>query len=225
VVNVTIVNIKLTAYNGAVMKTQPAPRRTYHHGALKSALILEAAKLVERRKDVTFTIRDLAARLGVSHSAAYRHFRDKRTILAAVAEQGFRLLHLRLAEAEQGREARPGECLREKGIVYVMFALENPGYFRAMFHSELSDKSQYPTLQQAAHAAFQSLATTIDARRSLQPLAGGSTEQLSIKAWAQVHGLACLLVDGQLPQLAQARGRRKEERARLAQAIGEILAS
>jgi AcrR family transcriptional regulator len=207
----------------AVMKMQSAPRGTYHHGDLKNALILEAAKLVERRKDVTFTIRDLAACLGVSHSAAYRHFKDKKTILAAVAEQGFRLLHAGLAAAEAGLEDRPRECLRGKGVAYVLFAVDNPGYFRAMFHSELSDERQHPTLQQAAHAAFQSLATTIEACRALQQRLGGSTEQLSIKAWAQVHGLSCLLVDGQLPQLTPVSGGRKEKRERLAHAIADIL--
>ena len=68
---------------------QSAPTR-YHHGDLGNACIAAALDLIRHEGIEAVTLRAVAQRIGVSRSAPYRHFIDKRALLAACAERGFR---------------------------------------------------------------------------------------------------------------------------------------
>lgn len=74
-------------------------RRTYHHGNLRAALVETAVRLVQREGIEALSLRSVARLAGVSAAAPYRHFADKRALLAAVAEEGFRLLASALRDA------------------------------------------------------------------------------------------------------------------------------
>jgi AcrR family transcriptional regulator len=206
------------------MPKKPPHRSTYHHGDLRNALIKESALLIERRQDVEFTIRDLAQRLGISHSAAYRHFRDKTAILAALAEQGFGLLAERLAGVDAAHGASARELLGNKGLAYVQFAMDKPGYFRAMFYRDLGDRTAYPGLQEAAETAFQSLVATVATGHKKKHKDPAAVRISAIRAWALAHGLACLLLDGQVPELTHSKGRARDKK-KLAAVLVSVLAS
>src|ERR1700756_4893606 len=62
---------------------------SYHHGDLHAALVKAAAAEVERGGYENLSLRELAESLGVSRTAPYRHFADRRALLAAVAADGF----------------------------------------------------------------------------------------------------------------------------------------
>ena len=81
------------------------PRRPYHHGNLRRALLDEALATIRNEGVSGLTLREIGARLGVSRTALYRHFADKRALLTAVATEGFRTLRLELIKAwdEGGR--------------------------------------------------------------------------------------------------------------------------
>ena len=68
-------------------RTTKSARRpkTYHHGALPAALMEVAKELIAERGLDGFTLREVARRVGVTHVAAYRHYADRRALLAAVA--------------------------------------------------------------------------------------------------------------------------------------------
>ena len=78
--------------------TRPArkPNRPYHHGNLRRALLDEAVATIRAEGVDGLTLREIGARLGVSRTALYRHFADKRALLAAVATEGFRTLRQQL---------------------------------------------------------------------------------------------------------------------------------
>jgi AcrR family transcriptional regulator len=65
----------------------------YHHGNLRRALVEATGKLVDSRGTDGFTLRAAAKLAGVSDGAPYHHFADKDALLAAVAEEGFVMLH------------------------------------------------------------------------------------------------------------------------------------
>ena len=67
-------------------------------GGLRRDLIDAARELVEASGTQGLSLREIARRTDVSHSAPYRHFADKEELLAAVAEQGFRSLTERVIE-------------------------------------------------------------------------------------------------------------------------------
>src|SRR5918997_6258843 len=93
------------------------PRRTYHHGNLRRALLDEALATIRAEGVEGVTLRDIGARLGVSRTALYRHFADKRALLTAVATEGFRMLRERLVSAwEECGRGPPGS--QAMGVAY-----------------------------------------------------------------------------------------------------------
>src|SRR5215213_6532359 len=94
-----------------------AGRDGYHHGDLRNAFMRAALALVEQRGVNGFSMREAAREIGVSPSAAYRHFQDKDALLAALAEEG----DARMAAAMRaaGREARAGR----EGVTAVIAEL------------------------------------------------------------------------------------------------------
>lgn len=138
------------------------------------------------------TLREVARKAGVSHGAPYRHFPSLDHLLAAVARQGFR----ELGAALDSRSAA------EKGEAYVRFALARPALFRLMFSRKL------PGVGEAARAVYASLVEALRAQRDI-----ADPERAAAAAWALVHGLSTLVLDGQLDQLAARTGREGLARA------------
>jgi AcrR family transcriptional regulator len=71
----------------------------YHHGDLRGVLIAVATELLAEEGVHTLSLRKIAQKAGVSHNAPYMHFADKEAVLAAIAEEGFRLLSETVREA------------------------------------------------------------------------------------------------------------------------------
>ena len=81
-----------------------APRRGYHHGNLREALIQAALDLIAEKGPAGFTFVDAARAAGVSPAAPYRHFRDRDELMAGVAQRGFEQFEAALARAwDDGR--------------------------------------------------------------------------------------------------------------------------
>lgn len=143
---------------------------TYHHGNLRVALLRSASKLLEKKGISGLSLREVARRARVSHNAPYRHFPDRESLLAALADQGF-------AELGERLKAYAG---REKAEAYVRFALENPQRFRLMSRGGEAASRAYLAL---VHA----LSEQADARQA---------RAVAAAAWSLAHGLAHLILDG-----------------------------
>src|SRR5918995_5925004 len=107
-------------------------RRAYHHGNLRRGLLDEALATIRADGVDGLTLRQIGSRLGVSRTALYRHFADKRALLTAVATEGFRTLRQQLISAwEDGGRSPVGS--QAMGAAYVRFAVANPSHYRVMF--------------------------------------------------------------------------------------------
>ena len=180
------------------MSTSRRHKTGYHHGDLPVALLRGAGRLLEKKGVEALSLRALARLAGVSHAAPYRHFRDRESLLAALATQGFE----RFAQALEQGHASGG--LRGRGEAYIRFALANPQRFRLMFAGELAIH-RHPALREAASRAFSGLAGALS-----QHLSGMPSADASIAAWALVHGLANLLLQERIAS-AMRGGRSDEE--------------
>jgi AcrR family transcriptional regulator len=168
----------------------------YHHGDLRRALVEAAFGLLEERGPQGITLREAARRAGVTHAAPYRHFADKEALLAAVAEEGFHLLRSEVTRALEGAE--PTEQLELIGVAYVRFAREHPSQFRVMFGAEIGDKRRYPSLMEADSAVFNVLVAAIEVAQQHGQLGPGNPARLGMVQWSMLHGVAALVIDGQL---------------------------
>ena len=162
--------------------------RSYRHGNLRCAIGRRPGEFGRKRVAGGWTAR-AARRVGVSATAAYRHFTNKEDLLASVAAQGFHELAEAMQNGTQAHSPHPGgSCLYE-------FADQNRGLFRLMFGPVLAERSKYPALQ-AASAGVEAMLVRGVADIDPRPL---NDNQAAMAAWGLVHGLAHLIVDGFFP--------------------------
>lgn len=167
--------------------------RAYHHGDLQRALLDAAMRLLGARPDGDIGLREVARATGVSATAVYRHFPDKDALMAALAARGF----AELAETQRAaasRHAHPGAAFRAIGQAYVHFAVAHPALFGVM--------ARYMRTASAPGEADNPAARLLE--EQVAALAGPAADPMQLRvtalqAWALVHGLAVLILGGQIP--------------------------
>ena len=173
--------------------------KRYHHGDLRNELIRAGLALLAAEGIAGLDLRKVARAAGVSHAAPYRHFADKQALLAAIAEDGFYQLAERMDAAIRQAPTNAAEQLEQLAHAYVRFALDHPAHMREMFSGLTVERAAYPSLHAAAKQAFQHVVQVIERGQAQQQIAPGEPADLSMVAWAQIHGIAMLLIEDQLP--------------------------
>ncbi len=169
-----------------------SPRRGYHHGNLREALIQAAQELIGAKGPAGFTIAEAARLAGVSPAAPYRHFRDAESLLAEVATRGFEAFRTRLAAALDSAPADPPRAAETVGRAYLAFAREEPAFYAAMFEARIA-RDPYPDLQAAGDRAFgvlRALADRLSAAARIQPRPPAL--MIALHIWSTSHGIASL---------------------------------
>lgn len=169
--------------------------KTYHHGDLRASLLSSALDLIREVGAGGFTLREVARRSGVSHTAPYRHFRDKEELTAAIAEEGFAMLGKEMIRAGKS-EGSARERLIAGGRAYVAFALKRQEHFKVMFATDL-DAKRHPAARKAAEEAFAGLLALVQACQESGQIRAGDTRTLARIAWSQVHGISALAIGRQ----------------------------
>jgi AcrR family transcriptional regulator len=171
---------------------------TYHHGDLRAALLKVAAAEIERVGYESLSLRELAEKLGVSRAAPYRHFADRRALLAALAAGGFDELTAIHRKAAAGGKT-PLARLVAAGRDYLAFAAEQPQMFRLMFVSDLLGGNKLPpdpALIKAAgesYVVFEGLvAATLDNPDD------GAIKATAIAIMSSTYGFALLRMNNRL---------------------------
>lgn len=174
---------------------RPAEERpSYHHGDLRRALLDEMAVVVREDGVDAVSLRALARRVGVAPSAAFRHFKDKRALFTAFATEALAGLVAKVREMQAA--APPGDKQFEAiGRAYITFAREDPGRFRAMCRRELIDVND-PDYRAGGETMDQLVFETLStiAPHTVKPTK--ESDGRGLLAWAAVHGLVTLALDG-----------------------------
>jgi AcrR family transcriptional regulator len=171
------------------------PRDRYHHGDLRRALLDEALRTIHHDGVEALTLRTIGRALGVSRTALYRHFADKRALLSAVATEGFRMMRARLLEAWHSGGVRE---FNDMGVAYIRFAMANSSHYRVMFGGFVDDGPRDQELTRESTAAFQALVDAIVSLQKDGAVRKDDPLQLARFIWATVHGVSMLIIDGQL---------------------------
>jgi AcrR family transcriptional regulator len=170
---------------------------SYHHGDLRAAVLRRAVEVIATEGPYQFSLRSLAADIGVSHTAPRHHFGDRQGVLNAIAAEGFAGLAESLDAA-----AREGGTFLDQGVAYVGYAVAHPAHFQVMFTPSLLDEDD-ERLAAARSATFAVL------RAGVESMSGSSGAEDAgaavVAAWALVHGIATLGLTGNL-DASQLRG-------------------
>jgi AcrR family transcriptional regulator len=171
---------------------------SYHHGDLRAALVKAAAAEIERTGYENLSLRELAESLGVSRAAPYRHFADRRALLAAVAAEGFDRMTAIHRNASASAKT-PLTRLAAAGRGYLAFAAERPQLFRLMFVSDLLGDGPVPPdpglikTANESYFVFEDLvAATIDDADA------GAVKAAAIAIMSASYGFALLRMSGRL---------------------------
>jgi len=185
--------------------TVPETTRPYHHGHLRRALLDAALQLLIEQNLAGLTLRSVARRAGVSEAAPYHHFTSKAALVEALVVETLQQLAQTLQEAAQATAGTPLDQLMAIGVAYVCFAVEHRASFQILYRPELrhlarplpdADGTACSPIDQAGRAAYQVLLDAIKACQQAGVVVAGDPLPLALTAWATVHGLAQLLLDG-----------------------------
>src|SRR5580700_11226420 len=127
-------------------KAAAVKTRAYHHGDLKNALVVAALELIAAKGARALSLREVARSIGVSHASTYRHFPNKESVLATIAEQGFEKLTRAMEAAARPHAGDPLEMLQATGVAYVDFGVAHPHHLQVMFGDLITHHEIYPAL-------------------------------------------------------------------------------
>ncbi|GLC26813.1 TetR/AcrR family transcriptional regulator [Roseisolibacter agri] len=187
--------------------------RAYHHGDLRPALIRAALTLLRTEGPEALTLRGVARAAGVSQTAPYRHFADRRELVAAVAEDGFRRMREAMLEAARSAEGPAG--FRQVAFAYVRFAHAHPAEYRVMFGPEVARHADFPDLRAESHGILGFVAEGIGALQTAGLVGPGDPAIMAVALWSMLHGLVMLSLDGQTAGVAPSLEALVEETTRL----------
>jgi len=172
-------------------------RQTYHHGNLREALIKAGMRAVAEDGPDGFSLREVAMRAGVTAPAVYRHFKDKDELLAAVAGECADRLAATVTEAVAREGGNSLARFRAVGIAYVQFAVAHPEHFRALTVPGLSARLP-PDKSAEMDAWHDQQRRDLEAGQHAGEIADMPVQELLLAANSLVHGLAHMIVEGQL---------------------------
>jgi AcrR family transcriptional regulator len=156
----------------------------------RTKILTAARRLHDDRGDDGVSMRNIAAELGVSATAIYRHYQNKEAVMAAVVEQGFALLLDYLT-----RDGEPDV------IAFMMrfldFALDEPRLYDVMFLRARRDLRRYPE-DFAAHKspAFDALRQAVEKKMREGKLRRDDAIETTLTIWSHAHGLISMYTLG-----------------------------
>ena len=173
-------------------------KKPYHHGDLRNTLIKTGLKILSKDGANALSLRKVAKKAKVSHAAPYRHFCDKETLIAAIAEEGFRKLSKRMEEYAATIPDKPDDPfdkLVKLGRAYIQFALDNPDHYQVMFGGFIEKKDAYPELKSTSEKSFEQFVNIVQTFQNNGYIVNDNPIQLAMCIFSMVHGLAMLLIE------------------------------
>ena len=172
------------------------PKRGYHHGNLKQALVDASLTLTETKGPTGFTLSEAAKQAGVTPAAVYRHFEGREDLIAEAARQGYEIFADLMEYAFETGQPSSLASFEATGRAYLAFARKYPGHYVAMFESGISI-NRTPELAQVANRASGVLEKAAAAlSEHIAPDKRPPPQMFSAHIWAMSHGVVELFARG-----------------------------
>ncbi len=172
------------------------PKRGYHHGNLKQALVDAALRLIEAKGPTGFTLSEAAKNAGVTPAAVYRHFEGREDLIAECARQGHEIFADLMDHAYNSGQPTALAAFEATGRAYLAFARKFPGHYMAMFESGTSANAT-PELAAAANKSRDVLERAAEALSAhIPPEKRPPPSMFSAHIWAMSHGVVELFARG-----------------------------
>ncbi|MDV7142455.1 TetR/AcrR family transcriptional regulator [Tropicimonas sp. TH_r6] len=172
------------------------PKRGYHHGNLRQALVDAATGLIEAKGPQGFTLSEAAKAAGVTPAAVYRHFEGREDLIAEIARQGFGIFADLMEFAFDSGRPSALASFEATGRAYLAFARKYPGHYQAMFESGLSmnRSAELAAAAERAKAVLERAAAELSDH--IPPEKRPPAQMVSAHIWAMSHGVVELYARG-----------------------------
>lgn len=153
-----------------------------------------AAALLDEGGPAAVTFRAVGERVGLSHNAVFKRFRDKESLLASIASREL------WRQAEGLRRAAtpgvdPGRVLHDLLRGFVRWAVSHPARFRLV----LGDWSRgEPEISASARAATDAFVSAVQSAQAAGALSAGAPERIASLLLATAQGAATMALNGHL---------------------------
>jgi len=172
------------------------PKRGYHHGNLREALVEACLKLIEAKGPTGFTLSEASREAGVTPAAVYRHFEGREDLIAEAARQGYEIFADLMEYAYSKGQPSALAAFEATGRAYLAFAQKYPGHYIAMFESGISI-NRTPELNAVATRALGVLEkAAIDLSQHIPEQKRPPPQMFSAHIWAMSHGVVELFARG-----------------------------
>ena len=165
------------------------PKRGYHHGNLRQALVDAALQLIEVRGPTGFTLSEAAKQAGVTPAAVYRHFEGRDELIAEAALQGYEIFGDLMEYAYQSGQPSALKAFEATGRAYLAFARKYPGHYIAMFESgvQVNRTAALALVANRANGVLEKAAT--DLSQHIPAHKRPPPSMFSAHIWAMSHGV------------------------------------
>ncbi|NMA07350.1 MAG: TetR/AcrR family transcriptional regulator [Ruminococcaceae bacterium] len=169
----------------------------YHHGFLEKDLIEKGLQLLNSVGLEAFSLRKVAEMCGVSHTAPYRHFKNKEELIYAittsVSDEFTLLINGALAENEGDYRKQ----ILAVSKLYVKFMVENPEHFKFIFMTDhhnpiIIKKGEFIKTDRWIVSVLENLFIGLRKNEGISET-NWSLDALTI--WSLIHGFTTMLVN------------------------------
>jgi AcrR family transcriptional regulator len=165
---------------------------TFHHGDLKRALIDVAVTLLDQHGVTGVTIRAVAREAGVSHSAPVNHYKDRRALLTAIAQDQFEIIlkdiEFSLLEAPNNQKDR----IEVFANTMIEFGFRYPHRYQLLWRGDLIDHAD-PRLLAVMDSIYDQLCDEIERN---MPQATVDRDTIAVALWSMWHGYIDMRLSG-----------------------------
>ncbi|NDW52259.1 TetR/AcrR family transcriptional regulator [Aliiroseovarius sp. PrR006] len=172
------------------------PKRGYHHGNLRQALVDAALALIEEKGPTGFTLSEAAKQAGVTPAAVYRHFAGREDLIAEAARQGYEIFADLMEYAYDKGQPSALASFEATGRAYLAFARKYPGHYISMFESGISvnRSPELAMVSSRAMGVLEKAASKLTENMSADKRP--PARMVSAHIWAMSHGVVELFGRG-----------------------------
>lgn len=162
--------------------------------ATKQNLLRVTRNLIDNKGIEAVSMREVGRLAKLSRTAAYRHFKNKQSLLAEIVIEDFNTLISAMLDIEH-TPAQPKRFLVKVLNFYHRFAMKNPEHYQLMFNTRW-DTEQFPEIAAIAFLVFQKTEEYVNnALKSVASSTLASKETTAV-LYAFIHGIVELNLAG-----------------------------
>jgi len=179
-------------------------KTNYHHEDLREEILEESLKIIYESGISSLSLRDVARRLNVSHSAPYRHFQGKEEVLLALGIKGFKLfseyLNRNLPLGSSREEVVQRFAIMRKN--YIDFSTDYYTLYHFMFGNNHLKSIHSPELEKLQEESFSTLIQQIATMRALSMIGDYPVFESAFFVFTIMHGFSTMKNNGVMQHLS-----------------------